>query len=49
MTLLQPGPGRPQHPNYSEPGLQVSLLELVLWVVGVALIASAWSLIGGVL
>lgn len=49
MTLPQPGPGRPQHPSYSELGLQASLLELILWVVGFALVGFAWSLIGGVL
>jgi hypothetical protein len=48
MTLPQPGPGRPQHPSYSEPGLQISLLELALWVVGFVLIGFAWSLVGGV-
>jgi len=39
MTLPSPGPGRPQHPSYSEPSVPESWGELVFLVlVGPALI-----------
>jgi hypothetical protein len=49
--LPQPGPGRPQHPSYSEPGPQMSGLELVLWVVGISLVVfcggGVWTFVEG--
>lgn len=30
--LPEPGPGRPEHPSYREPGPTLSLLELLLFV-----------------
>jgi hypothetical protein len=39
--LPEPAPGRPHHPSYTEPGPQMSLLELVVLIVAVVLIAFA--------
>jgi hypothetical protein len=50
--LPQPGPGRPHHPSYCEPGPQASLLELLVLIVGAALAFSAHGILtflGGVL
>lgn len=40
MTRLPtPGPGRPQHPSYSEPGPTMTLLEAAILVLLIALVA----------
>lgn len=49
--LPQPGPGRPHHPSYTELSPQVSLLEPLVLVAGVALVAFSasgiWTFVGG--
>lgn len=53
VTLSNPGPGRPQHPSYSEPGPQMSVLEAVLGVIGISLILTCaggvWTFVEGAL
>jgi hypothetical protein len=53
MTLPQPGPGRPQHPSYSEPGPQMSVLEAVVLIVGISLVLTCgggvWTFVEGAL
>lgn len=38
-TLSRPGPSRPHHPSYSEPGPLMSLRGLAITVLGAGLLA----------
>lgn len=44
MSLPTPGPGRPQHPSYSQPGPTITLLELAIWILTFAFIGGLWTL-----
>jgi hypothetical protein len=32
VSLPTPGPGRPQHPSYSDPSQGATLAELLFWI-----------------
>ncbi len=48
MTLPTPGPGRPQHPSYSEPGPLFDLVDLGVLILIVVLFGGLYALVEAV-